>query len=85
VASEDSEKEGIVLTVGATVVASEILPYEIGNALSARLKRRNPSVKQAMDVLEISRKIHVKPVSIDIGHALDVADDSYFTNASSSR
>ncbi len=74
VALDEPEKEDIVkLTAGATLIAPEILPYEIGNALSALLKRRKLSVQQAMDVLEISRKIPVRLVPTDIGRALGLA------------
>lgn len=74
VALEEPEKEDLVkLTAGATLIAPEILPYEIGNALSALLKRRKLSVQQAMDVLEITRKIPVRLVPVDIGRALDIA------------
>jgi predicted nucleic acid-binding protein len=74
VALEEPEKEDIVkLTAGATLVGPEIIPYEIGNALSSLLKRRKLSVQQTMDALEITRKIPVRLVPVDIGRALDLA------------
>lgn len=74
VALEEPEKEDIVnLTRGAALVGPEIIPYEIGNALSALFKRRKLSVQQAIDALEITRKIPVRLVSVDIGRALELA------------
>ena len=41
VALDEPEKEQIIqATAGADIIAPEILPYEIGNALSAMVKRQ---------------------------------------------
>ena len=41
IALNEPEKEQIIqLTSGVNIIAPEILPYEIGNALSAMIKRK---------------------------------------------
>ena len=53
--------------------APEILPYEIGNALSAMIKRRQISGVEALAAEQAANLIPVKLVSIDIQEALDLA------------
>ncbi len=74
VALNEAEKTRIIqLTLNKNVVAPEILPYEIGNALSAMIKRKQISHNEALATFEIVRKIPVRLVSIDILKALEVA------------
>jgi predicted nucleic acid-binding protein len=86
VALEEPEKDRIIaLTMGCHAVSPEILPYEIGNALSAMLKRRRLSVDEVFAALAITQQIPVKLVSVNIERALDIATrfniyayDAYF-------
>jgi len=72
----EPEKERIVeLTSGVDVIAPEILPYEIGNALSAIHKRRQISHKEAVSAQKATNKIPVRLVSVDIQKALKLALD----------
>jgi len=49
VALDEPEKERIVeLTSGADVIVPEMLPYEIGNALSALRKRDRITIDEAL-------------------------------------
>jgi predicted nucleic acid-binding protein len=76
VALDEPERQRIIdLTVGAEVFAPEILPYEIGNALSALVKRRRLTGDQAMASLAATRRIPVRLVSVDVAQALQLAMD----------
>ena len=57
------------------MIAPEILPYEIGNALSAIHKRRQISHKEAVSAQKATNKIPVRLVSVDIQKALKLALD----------
>lgn len=74
VALDEPEKDTVIrLTAGGSLIAPEILPYEIGNALSALMKRHKLAIDQVLDVFEITRSIPVKLVAIDIPRALNIA------------
>jgi predicted nucleic acid-binding protein len=76
VALDEPEKQSIIdLTVGAEVFAPEILPYEIGNALSALVKRRRLTGGEAMAALAATRRVPVRLVAVDIAEALQLATD----------
>jgi predicted nucleic acid-binding protein len=77
VALDEPERQRIIdLTVGAEVFAPEILPYEIGNALSALVKRRRLTGEQAMAALAVTRRMPVRLVAVDVAQALQLATDS---------
>ena len=74
VSLNEPEKEWIIqLTSETNVIAPEILPYEIGNALSAMIKRKQITGKEAISAHEKSSLIPVRLVSIDIQQALKLA------------
>ncbi len=74
VALEEPEKNRIIdLTSGCDVVAPEILPYEIGNALSAMLKRKSLSEHEAVFVLHAIQAIAVRLLSVNVEKALKIA------------
>jgi predicted nucleic acid-binding protein len=74
VALDEPEKTTIVhLTEGADIAAPEILPYEIGNALTAMCKRGQITSQQAVNVYQITQQIPVRLLAVDIGKALDIA------------
>ena len=74
VALNEPEKDTIIeLTSNVTAVAPEILPYEIGNALSAMIKRKQVTNDEAILALEITNHIPVRLVSVDIQKALKLA------------
>jgi predicted nucleic acid-binding protein len=76
VALDEPERQRIIdLTVGAEVFAPEILPYEIGNALSALVKRRRLTADQAMVALAATRRIPVRLLVVDVAQALRLATD----------
>lgn len=74
VALQEAERARVVeLTVNAAVLAPEFLPYEIGNALSAMVKRRRLTGSQALKAEKAVRQIPVRLVSTNIAEALQLA------------
>lgn len=74
VALNEPEKERIVrVTSGATAIAPEILPYEVGNALSAMVKRRKLTHPEAMKAEEVVSHIPVRLMNVDISASLQIA------------
>jgi predicted nucleic acid-binding protein len=74
VAFNEPQKVRIVeLTAGAFVIAPEILPYEIGNALSAMVKRRQVSSLEALEAEKAASRIPVRLVGVDVQAALEIA------------
>jgi predicted nucleic acid-binding protein len=68
------EKQRIIeLTLGSEIIAPEILPYEIGNALSAMLKRRQLSAEESLLALEKTQQIPVELLKTNIKNALEIA------------
>ena len=72
--------------VGA--VAPNLLPYELGNALSAMLTRKQLSSEEVILGFEYASKIPVQLIEIDISKALNIAIqyniyayDAYFLQA----
>ena len=74
IALDEPQKEHIIeVTSDAVLSAPEILPYEIGNALSAMTKRGRISKVEALAAEKAANLIPVRLVSIDIQKALEVA------------
>jgi predicted nucleic acid-binding protein len=74
VALNEPEKARIIrLTASASVIAPEILPYEIGNALSAMVKRQKLTGTEALAVEKLASGIPVRLVSVDIQASLQLA------------
>lgn len=86
VALDEPERDKILeLTQGCFAVAPDLLPYEIGNALSAMLKRKQLSAEEVITCFNFSSQIPVQLVDVDIVKALNIAIehgiyayDSYF-------
>lgn len=73
VLNEPEKGRIIQLTTGAEVVAPEILPYEIGNALSAMYKRGRITNKEALSAQRETENISVRLVAIEVQEALRLA------------
>ena len=74
VAMNEPEKAWLTeATEGCDLIAPEVLPYEIGNALSAIAKRKAVSRVQAADIWNAIVKIPVRLATIDILAAVDLA------------
>ena len=74
VALNEAEREWIIdVTAGATLATPAVLPYEIGNALVALVKRRRLSQDQAQGALAVTRAIPVRLLPVDVGAAMGIA------------
>ena len=73
---EECKGEIVALTQGCDIYAPEILPYEIGNAISAMVKRKKIDRADAVSIFSITQKIPVKLVKVDIPKALSIANDN---------
>jgi predicted nucleic acid-binding protein len=71
--NEPEKKEIIELTAGHDLIAPEILPFEIGNALSALVKRNKLTQGEAFLAWKNCLTIPVDLRAIDIKNALAVA------------
>ena len=85
-ALEEPEKTQIIqLTVGHSLVAPEVLPFEIGNALTAMIRKRTLDADEILSVWDAVQAIPVELSRIDIRVALAIASrfgiyayDAYF-------
>ncbi len=76
VALNKPEKDLIIrLTVSCDLVSPEVLPFEIGNALTAMLKKGSLQVDEVASSWEIVQNIPVDLRSINIKSALKIATE----------
>lgn len=74
VVANEPEKAALVeQTTGTTLVAPASVPWEIGNAFSAMLKRQRISIIQAKEALAVYRRIPVRYLDVDLVAALSLA------------
>lgn len=74
VALNEPEKENIIqLTSKTHAISPEILPYEVGNALSAMVKQKQLKRNEALSAFEAVNSISVRLVAVDIPQALELA------------
>jgi predicted nucleic acid-binding protein len=70
----EPEKEQIIqLSAGHELIAPDVLPFEIGNALTAMLKRKILAKEEVLAAWEIIRKIPIEYRHTDIQSALKIA------------
>lgn len=74
IANEPGKKALVESTKGADLVAPHSVHWEIGNALSAMLKRHRISVEQAVRAVQIYRQIAIRFVEVELEEALEIAD-----------
>jgi predicted nucleic acid-binding protein len=68
------EKNSIIeKTLGMELISPEILPYEIGNALSAMAKRNRLNQDQIIQSFQFFKEIPVRFVNVAIDTALDIS------------
>jgi len=90
VALREPERDRIItLTADASALAPEILPYEIGNALSSMVKRRQLTGSEALEAEKSVGRIPVRLLSPDMHSSLKLAlehdiyaYDAYFLQCS---
>jgi len=74
VALNEPEKSNIIqLTEGCDLAAPDVLPFEIGNALTAMMKKGTLQTDQLQESWDIIQQIPVELRRIDIKSALNVA------------
>ncbi|MFW5893616.1 MAG: type II toxin-antitoxin system VapC family toxin [Verrucomicrobiota bacterium] len=72
----EPEKTSIVdLTEGSDLAAPCCLPWEIGNAFSAMLRRDRISLGVARSLFETFEQIPIRFVSVKVGNALQICGD----------
>jgi len=72
--SEPERERLVELTRGAELVAPASVHWEVGNALSAMLRRTRITVEQCRNVLAAYELIPVRFVDVDIADALELAE-----------
>lgn len=85
IAGEPERMKIIELTSGNTLIGPGSIPWEIGNAFSAMLKRNRLSLEEAKRGLEIFRTIPLRYIELDFANAISIsrknniyAYDAYF-------
>jgi len=90
---DEPEKEAIIhRTRGLRAVAPLVLPFELGNALAAMVRRQRLTPEQALAAYEATRRIPIRLIDVDIGRALELATshgiyayDAYFLQCARQR
>jgi len=86
VALNEPEKLWLLqLTQGVELVAPVVLPYELGNALSALVKRKRLTAGEANEAWRVIERIPVELMDVDVQASLQLATqqgiysyDAYF-------
>jgi predicted nucleic acid-binding protein len=65
----------LAATAGATLYAPASLPWEIGNALVAAVRRRRLTTKQASEGWQAYQAVPIRLVEVDIGRAIQLAGE----------
>jgi predicted nucleic acid-binding protein len=74
VALNEPEKTKIIqLTEGHELIAPDVLPFEVGNALTAMMKKSNLKKEEVESAWEIVQQIPVDLRRTDIKYALSIA------------
>lgn len=74
VCTDEAQKPRMVaLTMGARLLAPVSVHSEVGNALSAMLKRERITLDQALACLDVYKQIPVKWHEVDLSRALALA------------
>lgn len=74
VALNETDRRWVIeKTAGSSLVAPEILPYEIANALVAGGKRGRLNNREILQAFDVTQKIAVRLVLVKIREALKVA------------
>ncbi len=74
VANEPEKAALVAQTQGADLFAPLSLPWEVGNAFSAMLKRQRITLEQAKEAIQAYERIQITLVEVDLRQALEWAD-----------
>ncbi len=85
VLNEPERQRIIGKTKGAQLFGPAVIPWEVGNAFTAMLKRKRMELAEAKAAYDAFEKIPLRYVHVDIGRALEIAKkvdcyayDAYF-------
>ena len=73
VTNEPTRPRLIELTTSMQLLAPASVPWEVGNAFSAMLKRKRATLEQVKQALQAYQQIPVRYVDVDIERALMIA------------
>ncbi len=74
VVTSEPERSALVrATRGADLVAPSSVHWEVGNALSAALRRRRATLEQLLRAVEAYESIPLRMVDVDLASALEIA------------
>ena len=74
IANEPERHALIELTTGAELIAPHSVHWEIGNALSAMLRRERVKVEQAIQAVRLYQQIPIRFVDVELEESLKIAD-----------
>ncbi len=74
ITNEASKPKIIDATMGSDLIAPESIHWEIGNALSAMLKRKLISFENAISAVKIYKKIPIRFVEIELETAVTISN-----------
>ncbi|MBC8448595.1 MAG: type II toxin-antitoxin system VapC family toxin [Chloroflexi bacterium] len=74
IANEPEKDVLIELTQGNDLIAPHSVHWEIGNAFSAMLRRKRITVEQALNAVEVYRRIPIRFVDVELEESLKIAD-----------
>ena len=75
IAGESEKARLIELTQGADLLAPPSLHWELGNALSAQLRRGRLKLEEAEAFLRLYQRIPIQFVEVSLVAALEIADE----------
>ena len=70
ICGEPSRKRAIEVTASHTLVAPGSLHWEMGNALSAMVKRQRITPAQANDLIDVYLQIPIRLIDVDLKQAM---------------
>ncbi len=74
--NEPEKAEILRLTTGANLVSPGCLPWEVGNAFSAMMKRDRLAIRVALDCWGLFELMRVRYVRVDFGNSLRIAGEN---------
>ena len=75
VLNEPEKRIIIKASTGYDLIGPAVIPWEIGNALSAMFKRRKISLRDAQKVFKAFQSIPIRYMDVDIENAFCIAHD----------
>ena len=73
IANEPVKEALVELTTGADLIAPHSVHWEIGNALSAMLRRERIKIEQAIQAVQIYQQIPIRFVDVELEETLKIA------------